>query len=171
MISYSLSQEEFFSKIRYFNAFITDEVFPEKSTVINVDTSVDFSFQNIKYQEANGLLIAPKNYDKNVFNIEIKCNSGIAILFIHKTSLKINADEFKNILIREFTEMDTEDIKYFITPTRLYADGIELAIKYLKDKGIIAIFSRALKPFRKNKTETIEIITTTLKDLVENGRI
>lgn len=171
MISYTLSQEEFFLKLDYFNTFITDEVFPEKSTVINVDTSVDFSFQNIKYQEVNDLLIAPKNYDKNTFNIEIKRSSGIAIFFMHSTSLKINANEFKSILIEEFIAADNENIKYFMTPTRLYADGIELAIKYLKDKGIIAIYSRALKPFRKNKTETVEIITATLRDLVENERI
>ena len=160
-----LSVDSFFKNIEYINTIVTsDEIFPDVSQIIEIKLDNRFSFQNLFFDK-KGLYIGKESENSSLFNIEIFPHSGLAILLLNNKPLNFEEDFLKDVLISKFRDEDSTSILYIKRPGRIYANSLELSIKCLQSKGIVAIYSRSIIPFRNDINNTKSIIREVLEQV------
>ena len=132
--------------------------FPEESTLYIVNILEDISFSNSIYYDAGVQLSLSI---ENSFPIKISKNYGLMLLYLSSSSL---CNSIIDYLLYYFKREDKQKLQYTVQPNRIYAEGLELAVKQVDEKGLIAIYCRETKPFRGNIENTKNCIIQAIKE-------
>lgn len=130
----------------------------EEKTIYEIQLDTDIVFTNKLFYTKDLLLSEDST---NSFPIKIYKNTGLMFCYLSNSELK---NSILEKLVQKFQEEDTAYIKYTIHPRRIYANGLELAVKEIKNRGIIAIYCRENIPYRGDTKNTKKCILDILKN-------
>lgn len=159
--------------VSLFKIYSNTENFPLNVVSYVAIPSEDFKivYYNLEQNSEGLLLTLNKPSDPTIIPLDIPMNSGLSFIIFNNKPFIESEDwkNFLNICITKFKEKDSINRSYTSLYNRvIYCDGVELRVKLLADRGIIAIMARDKEQFRESTLESVKLIINLIEELFLN---